>query len=101
MGRSDLEETSRFLARLVVQARTLADDVAGGRAEPGRALASAFRLERQARILGRRLRAWPDPSDPTAKSLLVAAGETAVLLTAAVRRLRAQVAVKDRAGRGE
>ncbi len=101
MGHPDLDEMSRLLARLADQAQALAAGVTEGRAEPGRALLAAFRLERRARALGRRLRACPDPEDPAAKRLLVAAEETAVLLTAAVKRLRAQVAVKDRAERGE
>ncbi len=101
LDQPDLEELSRTLGRLTTQAQALAAAVAGGRAEPGQALLAAFRLERRARVLGRRLRACPDPKSPAAKRLLAAAEEAAVLLIAAVKRLRAEVAVKEGVARGE
>lgn len=101
MDQPDLEELSRILVRLTAQAQALAAALAEGRAAPGRALLLAFRLERRAQLIGRRLRSCPDPDDARSKRLLVTAEEAAALLTAAIKRLRAEVAVNQRPREGE
>lgn len=107
LRRTNLEELSRVVAGLSGQVHRLTTALAAGDIAPGEALLTAFRLERSAVSLSRRLRALPDQGSPAAARLLAAAEETAALLTQATRKVRTAVAaspattVKEPVKRGQ